>query len=241
MHRLQSILALAMSLTASLGFASQAHALTTRAPTVDVERRITIGMVNLTGDLLASRVPVICWEDPNGTNDQYAVLGSITGLTDDYYLDGSSGNDGFYPIETNGTTPSGWCATGGGAFTGTWNRLAYNGHYADFRGLAGSDNMRDGGGTNDTVLYGGNDSDHVYQYSTHTSATANGDAGDDFVAGRTAGLDDDLFGGTGNDCLIDDTNTAQNFNCGGQAGDQKDLSNSLTSVGCTLHQYCWVD
>ena len=188
--------------------------------------------------------PLACFDAPGSTNDRYFALGDIAapfGLDDNtvVYGDPTTGtsNDSMYLIETNGTSVGGYCQNATD-FSGTWNRMTYNGYYLDLHGVGGGDTLQDGGGSGDTYLYGEAGGDLLIQSSSIGSAKGGDD--NDFVLGFSSGAGDDLSGGNGIDCLYDTTNTAALFSCGGTAGDTRDSRNSGAYIsGCPASGTCW--
>ncbi len=208
---------------------------------------IWIGMVNRPGDGTSNVVAAACFDDgPGGTSTVWTTIGNTTGLTEDCTVHGDStdagtGSDIMRLIPTNGSNPTGACGTyhstnnPNGEALSTWNVLGYAGWLLDMWGDGGNDEMLDGGGSNDTWMYGGAGADYLVQGSSHGAIF--GEADGDTLYGITSGGNDRLTGGTGADCLWDSTNTFVVFDCGNNAGDTRNSSNTGTT-GCPNSDAC---
>lgn len=210
-------------------FANTAHAV---VPPADDTEYIFLGTVNVSGVGLRT---VVCYNDPNGSNDDYVIVGNGSGLTGHvdvygYPAGGSSLPDTFEVIRASNSSATGFCSTGGGDWTaGTWSPPMMNGESVTFFGGSGNDYMRGGGGTDQVFLLGQNGDDTLITYSGPGSVYGGG--GDDDVVSYASATNDSLYGQTGsNDCLHDDNSLVNQFNCGSTAvGDHRDDMNGGVS------------
>lgn len=237
--KIKSMILTTVLLGSMMAFANIARAV---SPAADDSEDIYIGTVNVSGVGVRT---VVCYNDPNGSNDRYEIVGNASGLTahtDVYgYLTSSSTLfDIFYVFRSTGSA-SGYCDTGGGMWTsGTWTAPMMNGNSMTLFGAAGGDLMYGGGGSSEIFLLGQDGNDQLFQYSS--DGALYGGAGADDLIGYSSGNYDYLFGQSGLDCLYDNTNTASAFNCGStSAGDYRDSFND--SISYTLcyatSSNCW--
>lgn len=201
--------------------------------------RIYVGRVDVPFpvDNTSNHIVAACIDDQTGGGgDRWVVMETSGTLTGSWLIHGdtsagSTSDDYLEVIFNSGDNPPGFCGTGtGGTAASTWDPPNYGTSWLDLHGGLGDDILWDGGGTHITFLYGEGGDDSVNQIST--GGQANGNLGADVVYGMTSGNSDQLFGGLGNDCLWDSTNSWSIFNCGGQAGDVADISNPTGTTGC---------
>lgn len=125
--------------------AGSAKALTTLRGAGNDDENIYVAMVDVTGDGTHNKVPVVCFDSTNNTHDTYYIIGTTSGLDDDYQIHGDStdGGTGSDSLQI-GWTSSGYCGsitdTGGSA------NLAYNSWYLDLYGDGGNDRYLSDGG-----------------------------------------------------------------------------------------------
>lgn len=197
----------------------------------DAAHTVYVGMVDHGPGTSAK--PWACWDGPSANDALWALLGTTSGLDDDYAVHANHPTSGNYYNDTifvirSSTAVAGDCAPD----AGNWTALTFNGRYLDVYGDGGNDVVANGSG--DSIASGGDGNDSVGNYSCVGAASAHGNAGNDDVWGY-AGNCDDLFGEAGDDCLDDTNNTWSTYNCGGHTnGDefQQNDDDSATPTGC---------
>jgi len=217
------------------------HYATSGATVRDV---VWIGMVDIKG-APAERIALACYDSAVNSFDHIKVLGTASGLNDDWQIHGDpsaagTGGDALYVVASDGTTPSGYCSNLTTFETGSWNRLVYSGRYLDLYGDGGNETlMMDGGGANNTWLNGDAGDDFLQQSSS--IGYAKGGDGADNIWGLTGGNGDSLSGDAGNDCLWDDNNNTTSFlffDCGAGSGDVCAWGNRATGTTCKAGSNC---
>ncbi|MCZ7684188.1 MAG: hypothetical protein M5U28_37595 [Sandaracinaceae bacterium] len=177
--------------------------------------------------------PWACWDGPSPNDELWALLGTTSGLDDNYAVHADHPTSGNYYNDTifvirSSTSVVGDCA----ADAGSWTALDFNMKYLDVYGDGENDIVANGSG--DSIASGGDGIDTLGNYSCVGAANAHGNAGGDFVYGY-AGNCDDLFGDAGDDCLDDRNNLWSQYNCGTHSsGDQyqQDDDDSATPSNC---------
>lgn len=228
-----------------LGYANVARAQTVVVPTATDSENIYVGALTVSG---VGYRNVVCYDDPDGSNDEHFVVGDEDGLTEhtDVYGYPSGGvgttlGDVIRVFRFGSSTALGYCNTGGGAWSsGTWDPPMMSGESMTLFGASGRDIIYGGGGFNEFFVLGQDGNDDVYMYAV--DGAAYGGAGNDNVLGYSASFYDYLYGQSGLDCLYDSTDSAGVFNCGSTtSGDRRDTFNQYIGyTQCNFsHENCW--
>jgi Ca2+-binding RTX toxin-like protein len=161
--------------------------------------------------------------------NQFAILqiGTSSGLSDDFNVNGGNGNDHITVLDVAVADP---CASG------LSQPPTYGGHFLDIYGNGGSDIIFERAlGSVDTYLIGGDQNDQLISNSS-ISRLFGGEGNDQLDAAAGASASDALFGENGNDCLHDASNSYVSFDCGAGT-DTIDFRNTLAgTVGCESKQ-----
>jgi Ca2+-binding RTX toxin-like protein len=172
----------------------------------------------------------VYWQDKVTSSCDYTFLSKApmdAGLTTDYVIHGSSGND-FIEVASGSTSFCGYPV----------DPLKYNGHWLDIHGEDGDDQLLAGSaGLSD--LFGGNGNDVII--SGRPDVIATGDAGNDSIDVGGSGHGADVQGNDGNDCImIDSTTSPYSVSCGagtdtwkGPGTRPSDCESTFTSGCCS--------
>lgn len=184
---------------------------------------IIVGMIKRSGDAAAKAY--ICVD--NGTTGAWTLAGDSSGLTTFYLVHGNGGNDNIFVVGNKAVTGPANCQETGQ----NWTELLYNGWYVDLYGDASDDQLSDGGSAHDTLMFGLDGADRLFQSST--IGAADGGLGGDSVFGYAAGATDYLYGGDGvySDC-VSVSDASYNFvGC----GPGTDFTTLTPSGDCEFH------
>jgi hypothetical protein len=210
----------ASSITALAFVAVLAHALlpgsasaVSLQPSTTGADTIYIGMMDVPGDGVVGDVPVAC------RNDIVTRLRSDTntgGLNRDVVIDAQAGNDYIRFVRTANYAPP----TSADCGDTTWQPITvFNGWQLDFDGARGNDIMEGSTGSTAMTLYADGtgallDSyNYEYHYSSIGRLLGANYSADQLLSYSSGGLEH-LSGGSGSDCLHDETNPFAELDCG---------------------------
>lgn len=157
--------------------------------------------------------PWVCYDGPSAGDAQWVLLGTTTGLDDDYVIHGdANGGTGHNDTINAGplfATSASDCQPDGGP--GSWSALAYNGHFLDVEGDGGDDRIT--GFAGDTISYGEAGEDYIEVYTCVAGTHGDGGADGDELVG-IAGSCENYLAGAGSDCIDDINNSHSLYSCG---------------------------
>jgi len=135
------------------------------------------------------------------------TVGDTSGLTDDLVINGGSAADTMVNVY------NAYVSLCGLSFT----QANFNGHTVTVYGKGGADKIWIGGAGNDSA-YGGGGNDWIR--TLNPDGTISGEDGNDtLMSDSMSGSNDRTYGGNGDDCLEDQSQSASTFDCG--AGNDK--------------------
>jgi hypothetical protein len=112
----------------------------------------------------------------------------------------------------------------------TWNKMLYDGYPLDVYTGDGVDYVLGAVDAGDTFVRGREQADFLYNFSS--IGRLYGNAGNDWLNSFTTGGSDGLYGGDGDDCLSDSSNSAIVFDCQAGASDKYDSRNASIESNC---------
>jgi Ca2+-binding RTX toxin-like protein len=172
---------------------------------------------------------VIVWQRKSDGACNVQVIGNAAGLSDDYLVNGTPGNDRL-EIQPWWTSNS-FCGR-------NIAPLVYGAHFIDLDGGAGDDIVVCGS-KGDTFIYGSDGNDGLLSFNPN--GVLSGGPGDDSIYADGNGSGEVVTGDAGNDCLFDFTGAAARFD-GGDGTDTVSgtrpanaTSVELTATNCPIN------
>jgi Ca2+-binding RTX toxin-like protein len=130
-------------------------------------------------------------------------VGDTTGLSDNVVMYGGGGDDTIIHLYNSYLSLCGY----------SFSEAADNGRSVTSYGLAGNDTIWVGGGNGPDYAYGGAGNDWIRTLSP-TGLISGDDGNDTLMSDAMSGISDRTYGGNGDDCLEDESQSAAAFDCG---------------------------